>query len=216
MSDEYGKLIWPGFYGPSIEYKRSAYNKYVPITLAVVGTAGFLVTGLLLLYGTGVSGQGVLNLLMAAGIPVFYWVLHRRARTSMDYEYMRRRGELDWDIHENGILTREYAAEMKGSVRTVFFAYSDFSKAYVNINDHNARLVWELAKPPARKARMATGEEDVGSDFGWDDNAEAQVSGFIWLVDRETGRAGLRLDRAQLSDQKRLEAILREKVKEVE
>jgi hypothetical protein len=35
-------------------------------------------------------------------------------------------------------------------------------------------------------------------------------------VDRETGRAGLRLDRAQLSDQKRLEAILREKVKEVE
>jgi len=216
MSDEYGKLIWPGFYGPSIEYKRSAYNKYVPITLAVVGTAGFLVTGLLLLYGTGVSGQGVLNLLMAAGIPVFYWVLHRRARTSMDYEYMRRRGELDWDIHENGILTREYAAEMKGSVRTVFFAYSDFSKAYVNINDQNARLIWELAKPPAMKARKATSEEDVGSDFQWDDNAAAQVAGFIWLVDRETGRAGLRLDRAQLSDQKRLEAILREKVKEVE
>ncbi len=153
---------------------------------------------------------------MAAGIPVFYWVLHQRAKTSMDYEYMRRRGELDWDLHENGILAREYSAGLPGGVRAEFIAFTGVSKAYVNINGQNARLVWELAKPPARKARLATGEEDVGSDFQWDDNAMAQVSGFIWLIDRETGRVGLRLDRAQISDQKRLETILREKVKEVE
>jgi hypothetical protein len=215
MSDDYGELVWPRFFGPSIEYKRSA-SKYVTIALAVTGTGLFLATGVLLLSGTGISGQATLNILIALGIPVLYWMMHRRARTSMEYEFMQRRGELDWDLYENGFLTREYDAEMPGRVRTAFVGFGRFSRAYVNIDRQNARLVWELAKASARKARKATSEEDVGSDFQWDDNAEEQVAGNIWLVDRETGRADLRLDRVRLADISRFETLLRQKVKEVE
>jgi hypothetical protein len=210
-----GPLLWPRFYGPSIEYTRSAFDKYVKASMAVVASALFLATGILLITGGTDPRWGAFNILIAAGIPVFYYVLDRNARTSMDYEAMRRRGDLDWDIHENGLLTREYAADLPGRVRAGFVSFESLSKAYFNIGPENARTVWELVKVSARERHQATGEEDVGSDFLWDGGVEAMVGRFVWLVDRKSGHAVLRLDRAQISDPPRLEKLLRQKLKEV-
>ena len=212
----FGKLVWPHFYGPSIEHRRARFSKYLNLMLMVIASGLFLATGLLLFLGGGDTRWGMLNISIAIGIPVFYWWIDRNARTSMDYEAMQRRGELDWDLHENGFLTREYSSERQDHVRTSFIGFDRFSKAYVRIDGQNARVVWELAKDSARKARKATSEEDVGPDFRWDENAEAMVGGFIWFVGRESGRAELRLDREQLSDPARFETILRRKLKDVE
>ena len=213
---EYGKLVWPRFYGPSIEYNRAAYSKYLNLTLMVIASGLFLATGLLIFLGSGDARWGLLNITIAIGIPVFYWWINRNARTSMDYESMRRRGDLDWDLYENGFLTREYSAAGPGHMRSAFVGFDRFSKAYVNIDRQNARVVWELAKASARKARKARSEEDVGPDFIWDDHAEALVARSIWFVGRESGRADFRLDREQLSDPARLETVLRQKIKDVE
>lgn len=216
MNEQHGELVWPRFFGPSVEYSRSAFDRYVKLLLTVLASALFLATGILLIWGGTDPRWGALNIAIAVGIPVFYWVLGRNARTSMDYEAMRRRGDLDWDLHEKGILTREYAAGLPGRVRTGFVAFDGLSKAYFNIGPENARIVWELAKVSARDRHRATGEEDVGSDFLWDGGAEEMVARFVWLVGRESGRADLRLDRAQMADPERLERILREKLREVE
>ena len=211
-----GPLTWPRFYGPSIEYGRSAWNRYGLLAISAVAFVLFLVTGILLLHGSADSGQAVLNLLIAAGIPVFVWAVRRSARTSMDPEAMHRRGDLDWDLHEKGILVREYDGGLPGRVRASFVPFESLSRAYVKMSQQSAREVWELAKDTAWKARKASSEEDAGADFRWDDKSRSMVEGSIWLVGRESGRVELRLVRGQLADAERFEALLRKNVKDVD
>ncbi len=212
---EYGDLLWPRFYGPSVERNRSS-DKYVKLTLTVLASGLFLATGILLIWGGTDPRWGALNIAIATGIPAFYRYLDRKARTSMEYGPLRDRGALDWDLCEHGILTREYAADVPGCVRTVFVPWTSLSKAYVNIDDQNSRLVWELAKSSARNARGAGGGHFPGPDFVWDGKARALLSRFVWLVGREDVTADLRLDRDRIRDQARLESVLRRKLGEVE
>ena len=213
---KFGTLLYPRFFGPSVEYESSFYHKYLYITLAIIGTGLFLATGILLLSGTGISGQATLNILIALGIPVLYLIMYRRAATSMEYEFMLRRGELDWDLYENGFLTREYSGDGPGHVRTAFVGFDVFSRAFVNINEQNAREVWELVKasPKLAKRELDGGFKGIGLD--WDGANRAAVAGRIWLVGRQTGTADFELQRDLLRDPERFESTLREKIKEVE
>jgi hypothetical protein len=212
----YGDLLWPRFFGPSVEYARSSYNRYVMLTMTVLASGLFLATGILLIWGGTDPRWGTLNVAIAIGIPVFYWYLRGQAQTSLEYEPLRDRGGLDWDLYENGMLTREYAEDLPGRVRTAFVPWAGLSKAYLTITDRNAPLVWELARASARKARNVDGGVFLEPDFVLDERARALLSRFVWLVSGETGTADLRLDRGQLSDPARFEAILRRKLKEVE
>ncbi len=213
---EMGPLLWPRFYGPSVERSRLFYDKYVKLTLTILASGLFLATGILLIWGGTDPRWGALNIAISIGIPVFYIYLERQARTSEEYEPMRDRGAFDWDLHGNGLLTREYADELPGRVRTAFVPWAGLTKAYLTVTDENARLVWDLAKSSVRKAQDAGGEFFPGPDFAWDDRARTMLSRFIWLVGRESGTADLRLDRDLLRDPERFSSILRQKLKEVE
>jgi hypothetical protein len=213
---KYGTLLWPGFYGPSIEYNKSFYNKYVNNTLMILATALFLATGLLLFLGGGDVRMGMLNLAIAIGIPVFWWAINRNSPTAMDYQSMLRRGALDWDLYENGFLTRAYSNDEPGHVHSVFFGFDRFSKAFVHIDEANAIGIWELVKAAAKKDRKEDGGEDVESDFAWGSGARTLVRGHIWFVDKESGTIDFQLDQNELADPARLETVLRQKLKAVE
>lgn len=216
MDEHYGKLIWPRFFGPSVEYARSSYNRYVMLTMTVLASGLFLATGILLIWGGTDPRWGTLNVAIAIGIPVFYWYLQRQAQTSLEYEPLRNRGGLDWDLYENGMLTREYAEDLPGKVRTAYVGFDGLSKAYFNVDDRNARAVWELARASARRARNVGGGVFLEPDFVLDERARALLSRFVWLVSGETGTADIRLDRGQLADPARFEAVIRRKLKDVE
>lgn len=57
-----GPLLWPRFYGPSVEYNRPAFDRHGILVLAAAATAPFLATGLLLLRGSAESGRVELRL----------------------------------------------------------------------------------------------------------------------------------------------------------
>jgi hypothetical protein len=212
-NSDFGPLLWPRFYGPSVEYRKSYYERYANLVVAAAATLLFLSTGLMLFLGGGDARMGALNITIAICIPLFMWHLQRKARTSMDYKAMERRGSFDWDLYGNGILARNYSEEGPGHVREAFHAFADFSGVYFKVDEGNARTVWELVKAAAKHAREKDGGDYDEAEFLWDDSTKAMVKGYIWFIDRVRVGASFELDRDQVYDLGRLESILRDRLK---
>jgi hypothetical protein len=214
----YGKLVWPKFYGRSVIY-QGWYRSIKIVQISVcIASPMFILLGIYLFATTGIKNiiaEGFLGL-SGSFLPALFWYAYHRDMTSMDSEHMEKRGDLDWDLYENGILERHYSDESPNHILEDFDFFSKYPKVYFNVGDHNTKQIWEHIKNVARKARELDGGEYREGDFVWDNDQNEFLKTLIWFLDGTEGQEDFELDRDCVRDLRRFESILRQKVKVVE
>ena len=121
------------------------------------------------------------------------------------------KGELDWDLYENGILCRYYSDTAIDNIEKKFIFYSEISKIYFNITKDEYSKLLKLIKEYDRIKCTDWKETDYVLNESW----KREFKQYIWFEGKDGTLFENDLFKNRVRDLKRLESILRQKVKEV-
>jgi hypothetical protein len=214
----YGKLIWPKFYGPSRPFDHWRYNPKILLITVSIGSVLIFLTGTSLYIITGMTNYfaEIYTLVFSFILPIIYWLARRRDKTSMDCYYIVKRGDLDWDLYENGMLERNYSEDAVNYISEEFNYFSNYPIVYYNIGEWHIKAIWDHVRIVAKRAReLDGGEYDKDYFDTWEEGRTEYIKSCIWFFDGKDGQEDFEMERDWLKDSKRFETILHQKIKKV-
>ena len=211
MNNEYGKLIWAKFYGPSTNYP---INKSDAIFFLLVSPIALILIGLLLFYSPRQPSQRTLALfIIAIGIlfPIIGMIGRMIKWHTNTASKLTREGVFDWDLFENGILVKHASETAIENTECHFIRFADISKAYVHVKPHQYKMIIKKINESDMINQIWDGERQVLDKY-W----KSTIKGSIWLFDHDGNLFDDYIDKSELREPKGFESILRQNVKDVE
>jgi hypothetical protein len=212
MSDEFGKLIWRGFYGPPRNFLgwdkpflRLILEMYVGFPL--MGAAFILLSNLNLF-----KNIGWFVLLFGLAFPTVLIVGRLFFTMILKKEHFARvrSGKLDWDLHENGIMAGFDSDKLSDEVERRFLPFNAISRVHFNLQTKDMEHVLEKRR---ERDKNAPGFNPL--EYAPTKSMERTLKNSIWLESTDSFLI-YELEKEGLRDAGRFESILRQKVKSVE
>jgi hypothetical protein len=211
---EYGKLIYPEFYGRGVDFRRSGRSGRIRTVFGMIGFNIFYIFFCWWMYQfipyfqtriaiyVGISGMIIMDI---------YHIYHGKKVDAMPIVILNRSGELDWDLYDNGMLVKQYSEDLPGNIERKFIRFDGLAKVYINIGKNNAQEIMDAMKKMDRK-RPDFKDEGYIADERWIRYFKREIQ----FVDNNGCVLDEEIEKEYLDDAKRFESIIRQKVKAVE
>lgn len=213
--EQYGELIWPKFYG--IKRWRKWLHLSGKLIVFFFGAWFFLfmIYSLLTISSIGDRIASMIGMILGLILMAVTVIFYRKERQSPNIIPMFFRGDLDWDLYENGIFGRRCLTDFSDKIETKFFYFKDISKVFLNIDDNKSNYILDLMKNADKKDAENEGSVWNESDYQLTIEENNLIKECVWFIDKEANLPLFFIVKEWIKDPFRFEAILRQKVKEV-
>jgi len=207
--NDFGKLIWPKFYGPRIGDKKR--EMVAMIGLAMIFLSFVILTLILMSIRYWKSftimfvGISVISILIIGAV----WI--RKKALKDPNIILVKKGDLEWDIHENGIVTKYPDKNQPDGISTKFIRFDEISRVYFQTGKENAHILLNMIKE-MEKNKADWKELNNATNTPW----TKFIADYIWLIDGNGKLIDCDIEKAWVENLERFESILRQKVKDVD
>jgi hypothetical protein len=204
---ERGALVARGFYGLLGRLKPYLTGLIlllvIQTTMVVLRFAGYFPLSLIVLLFT------IFTMLFESMIMAMAY--QKVSRNVTPHVGMIWTGGLDWDLYENGILTKRAPAEGPGTIITAFVPFNKMARVFIFPRGQTARQVFELYQD---RQRFRDGEKPAAAEELTPATA-AVISNRVWFFDQSGKLMDLTMVKNELgsSGLKKFRELLRDRVK---
>ena len=213
--EQYGNLIKNRFYSMPYEFRILQNISIIGLFIIIL----FLVGGILSLFIVNrfMDWVNIGLLFVVLLMTIFTLAIYiRREQSAISFVSTFFKGDIAWDLYENGIFARKSISYIPFKRAIKFFNFNDISKVYITLNDSNAIVVRDLIKAGEKKFDERRNKKWNDSDSKSDNEYDKMVKGCMWFVDINGNIMPFVIVKEWLKDPIQFESILRQRVNDIE